>query len=134
MGFIILLIVITVICTGVGLLIWSFSSNFDILGGLFFGVGLVFSFVLLISVITAVWCNVGYKAFVYRNREVYNSLRYQLEYNLYDNDNDLGKKELYDQIQDWNSDLANGRAWTHDPWFGIFWTDAYDEFDYIELK
>lgn len=89
---------------------------------------------LMVMILVAVVNNVGYDGFVARNQAIYDSLTYQLENDLYDNDNDLGKKELYNQIQEWNKDLANGKAMTHDPWLGIFWIDAYDEFEFIELE
>lgn len=61
------------------------------------------------------------------------SLIYQMENNLYDNDNDLGKKELYDRITEWNTDLAYNKRIQNDFWVGIFYPDIYDEIDFIEL-
>lgn len=87
-----------------------------------------------IMILVAIVSNMGYNGFVAENQAIYDSLTYQLENDLYDNDNDLGKKELYNQIQEWNKDLAGGKAMTHDPWLGIFWIDAYDEFEFIELE
>ena len=78
--------------------------------------------------------NVGTAGLIALNQQRYESLTYQLENNLYDNDNDLGKKELYDQIQTWNEDLAEGKAMQHDIWVGAFYPNIYDEFDFIELK
>ena len=63
----------------------------------------------------------------------YEILTYQLENHLYDNDNDIGKKELYNQIQRWNEDLAEGKALQHDFWVGIFYSNIYDQFEFIEL-
>lgn len=63
----------------------------------------------------------------------YEILTYQLENNLYDNDNDLGKKDLYNQIQDWNEDLAKGKALQYNFWVGIFYPNIYDQFEFIEL-
>lgn len=39
--------------------------------------------------------NAGARGSIGAYKERYESLMYQLENNLYDNDNDLGKKELY---------------------------------------
>lgn len=83
---------------------------------------------------TAVDNLIGLNGKIAKNQQRYNSLVYQLENNLYDNDNDLGKKELYDQIQDWNEDLAEGKALQRDIWVGAFYPNIYDEFDFIELK
>lgn len=140
MGFIILCAVITVICVigfhiACEIPLYSALCDFKEAIAMTSLIGAVtFGFILLIAVIVAIAQNTGYKGFVARNQALYDSLTYQLENDLYDNDNDLGKKELYNQIEDWNKDLASGKAMTHDPWWGIFWIDAYDEFDFIELK
>lgn len=85
-------------------------------------------------VIIAIVANIGIKGQIAENEKRYESLVYQLENNLYDNDNDIGKKELYNQIQEWNEDLANGKALQHDIWVGIFYPNIYDHFEFIELK
>lgn len=68
------------------------------------------------------------------NQERYKSLTYQLENNLYDNDNDIGKKALYDEIREWNEDLAYYRAKQDNFWFGIFYPDIFDQFEFIPLE
>lgn len=86
--------------------------------------------VMLIFVIVN---NVGVEASIEANKQRYESLIYQAENNLYENDNDLGKKELVNQIQEWNEDLAIGKALQDDFWVGIFYADIYDEFDFIPM-
>ena len=73
-------------------------------------------------------------AMVAENHEKYKSLTYQLENNLYDNDNDIGKKALYDEIREWNEDLAYYREIQDDFWLGIFYPDVFDQFEFIEMK
>ena len=77
--------------------------------------------------------NVGVEASIEANKQRYESLVYQAENNLYENDNDLGKKELVNQIQEWNEDLASGKALQDDFWVGIFYADIYDEFGFIPM-
>lgn len=77
--------------------------------------------------------NVGAKAKIESNKQRYDSLVYQAENNLYENDNDLGKKEIANQIQEWNEDLARGKALQDDFWVGIFYADIYDEFNFIPM-
>ena len=69
-----------------------------------------------------------------QNNKRYESLTYQLENNLYDNDNDLGKYDLYNQVREWNEELAKGKANQYNFWYGIFYPNIYDNFDYIKLK
>lgn len=89
---------------------------------------------IVIMTISIVVNNSGISGLIAANQQRYESLVYQLENDIYDNDNDLGKKELYNQIQAWNEDLAKGKALQHDIWVGIFWPDIYDQFEFIELS
>ena len=67
------------------------------------------------------------------NRQRYDALVYQAEHNLYDNDNDLGKKEMVDQIQEWNEDLAYYQQTQDDLWIGFLYPNIYDQFEYIPM-
>ena len=69
-----------------------------------------------------------------KNQQRYNSLVYQLENNLYDNDNDLGKKELYEDIEEWNKDLAYYQKAQDDLWMGIFYPNIFDQFEFIKYE
>lgn len=69
-----------------------------------------------------------------QNNKKYESLTYQLENNLYDNDNDLGKKELYNEIREWNEDLAYYQNMQDNFWFGIFYPDMFDQFEFIDYE
>ena len=91
--------------------------------------GIAFVIMLIVVIVN----NVGVEASIEANKQRYESLIYQAENNLYENDNDLGKKELVNQIQEWNEDLARGKALQDDFWVGIFYADIYDEFDFIPM-
>ena len=92
-------------------------------------VGIAFAAMLIVVIVN----NVGIDASIEANKQRYESLIYQAENNLYENDNDLGKKELANQIQEWNEDLASGKALQDDFWVGIFYADIYDEFNFIPM-
>lgn len=61
-------------------------------------------------------------------------LEYQLENDLYDNDNDIGKKELYSEIEDYNSTVIKGKRMQRDFWYGIFYPNIYDCLEPIDYK
>ena len=91
--------------------------------------GIAFVVMLIVVIVN----NVGVEASIEANKQRYESLIYQAENNLYENDNDLGKKELVNQIQEWNENLARGKALQNDFWVGIFYADIYDEFNFIPM-
>ena len=89
---------------------------------------------VLFMLIAIVICHVGIEAEIEANKQRYDSLVYQAEARLYENDNDVGKKDLADQIQSWNEDLARGKALQNDFWVGIFIPNIYDEFEFIPMS
>ena len=109
---------------------WDDCSSWTVFCSIVSVLLVIIVFIMGICVIDT---HVGLEAKIASNQQVYNSLVYQLENDLYDNDNDLGKKELYNQIQEWNKDLAYYKHIQNDLWSGIFYSDIYDQFNYIEL-
>ena len=91
----------------------------------------IVSFVMLVVIIVK---NTNVDAYVAENQMRYEMLVYQYENDIYDNDNDLGKRDLMEDIQEWNEDLAYYRKAQDDFWVGIFHPNVYDQFEFIELK
>lgn len=67
-------------------------------------------------------------------QERYKIISYQLENDFYDNDNDIGKRELYEQIREWNENLAYRKKIQNNFWIGIFYPNIYENFEFIELQ
>lgn len=88
---------------------------------------------LVISAIGFATSYIGTDASIAKWETQYESLTYQLENNLYDNDNDIGKKELMDEIREWNEDLAYRKAIQRNFWVGIYYPNIYDNLEFIPL-
>ena len=63
----------------------------------------------------------------------YESLTFQYENNFYDNDNDIGKKELMDDILEDNRNVISGQCNKDNYWIGVFVPDFYDDLPIIDL-
>lgn len=88
---------------------------------------------LLISTIGLASAYIDADASVAKWETQYESLTYQLENNLYDNDNDIGKKELMNEIREWNEDLAYCKKIQRNFWVGIYYPNVYDNLEFIPL-
>ena len=91
-------------------------------------------FALLIEIVVLSANYIGVDGYVQRMNARHDMLVYQYENDIYDNDNDLGKRELIEDIQDWNEDLASRRENQDNAWIGIFIPDIYDQFEPIKLE
>lgn len=91
------------------------------------------AFVFLSVVVMAINF-IGVDGYIARMNTRYDMLTYQYENDVYDNDNDLGKRELIVDIQKWNEDLSALRERQDDFWIGIYIPNIYDQFEYIQLE
>ena len=91
-------------------------------------------FGIIASVVVLAINYIGIDGYIARMNTRYETLVYQYENDIYDNDNDLGKRELMVDIQNWNEDLSSRRERQRNFWIGIYIPNIYDQFEYIELK
>ena len=91
-------------------------------------------FGIIASVVVLAINYIGIDGYIARMNTRYETLVYQYENDIYDNDNDLGKRELMIDIQNWNEDLSSRRERQRDFWIGIYIPNIYDQFEPIELK
>lgn len=95
-----------------------------------------FSFTFLILTvlsIISVCANIGAEGKLASMQETRAALVYQLENDLYDNDNDLGKKELYNQIAGYNAEVAKGKKMSNNVFTYNLYPDIYDDLELIEF-
>lgn len=91
-------------------------------------------FGIITSVVVLAINYIGIDGYIAQMNTRYETLVYQYENDIYDNDNDLGKRELMVDIQNWNEDLSSRRERQRDFWIGIYIPNIYDQFEFIELK
>ena len=91
-------------------------------------------FGIIASVVVLAINYIGIDGYIAQMNTRYETLVYQYENNIYDNDNDLGKRELMVDIQNWNENLSSRRERQRDFWIGIYIPNIYDQFEFIELK
>ena len=125
----------TIIIMILGLLLFEILFGYDfeiscIISGVISGLAAI---ALFIEIIVLAVNYIGVDGYVQRMNTRYDMLVYQYENDIYDNDNDLGKRELIEDIQNWNEDLASRKENQDDVWIGIFIPDIYDQFEFIEL-
>ena len=127
-------IFVTVIC----LVIFIISSDkYDGAWDAINIISLVFLIALsLVSVClgaVSVIARAGADAYLASMQEKRIALVYQLENDIYDNDNDLGKKELYSEITEYNCDVAEGKIKQNNIWVYNLYCNVYDELELIEF-
>jgi hypothetical protein len=126
-------IFVILLIASIALIIWGDCIDYILqdIGGVFttiFGIVVV----VMLIIIGIEHTNVdGYAAKKNAQRE---ALVWQLENDIYDNDNDIGKYELMTEIREYNEGIASAREAQDNFWIGIFFADIYDQFELIPLE
>ena len=89
---------------------------------------------LLIMLIVLMCAYIGIDAQKATMSTTYESLVTQYENEYYENDNDVGKKELVKEIQEWNETITYRKIIQRNTWIGIFYPNIYDDYELIPLK
>ena len=91
--------------------------------------------VTLICLISGIILNYAYiDAETASYNEQYKSLMYQIENGMYNNVNEVGKKQLMDQVTKWNSDLVALKLQHNSFWINWFYPIDYDQFEFIPIE
>lgn len=126
-----LVLLLIVVCLGLAIYVEKRFGDYSVLFLVMAFISLIAAIIMLMVIIVK---NTNVDAYVAENQMRYEMLVYQYENDIYDNDNDLGKRDLMEDIQEWNEDLAYYRKAQDDFWVGIFYPNVYDQFEFIELK
>lgn len=104
------------------------SSIVGFIGTVIFGIVIVFSTIVIIN--ENVYSDSLYEKYTTRKA----TLEWRLEQDYTNNDNNLGATELYEEIQEYNEDLASAKANRANPWLKIYAGEYVDRLEPIELK
>lgn len=94
----------------------------------------IFAVVVVISLIDFVFDHGCKDAMVAEYQAKRDALVWQFENDVYDNDNDLGKRELMEDIRIFNEDIARKKITQDNFWIGIYIPDIYDQIEMIDLN
>ena len=111
----------------------KFSNLWDVITSISIVLTVLFFIISAVLGVIAISASVGSESYLASMQEKRNALVYQLENDLYDNDNDLGKKELYSEIIEYNCDVAKGKIMQDNIWVYNLYADVYDDLELIEF-
>lgn len=118
----------------ISLVIFYKTSDRYLINAICFTLVLLATIAIVVSLIIMGINYIGVDGYIAKMNTRYDALVYQYENDIYDNDNDLGKRELMKDIQSWNEDLAANRERQDDFLIGIYWPNIYNQFEFIQLK
>lgn len=111
------------------------SANREKIGTIATGVLIGAAVVVIIMLMALMIIHIDAPAEFARKQAEYEALSWEVSNDIYAADDDvLGRKELYNQVREWNKSVAGCKAKANDFWIGIFVPDYYNNLQLIELK
>lgn len=89
---------------------------------------------IIVMLVVLIANNVGVDGQIAGYHARYNAITYQLNCVAGDPSIYYDGRELWEDVQEWNEDLAYNKANQDDFWIGIFIPNIYDEFDFFNLS
>lgn len=123
-----------ILAIGIVIYIVSYDRDCDALTVIGISTFVVGCIAVVISIIVMLCSYTGVDGYIAASNARHDALVYQYENDIYDNDNDLGKRELIEDIQNWNEDLARYKENQDDFWIGIYIPNIFDQFEFIEFE
>ena len=123
-----------ILAIGIVIYIVSHDRDCDVLTVIGMSTTVVGSIAVVVSIIIMLCSYAEVDGYIAASNARHDALVYQYENNIYDNDNDLGKRELIEDIQNWNEDLARYKENQDNFWIGIYIPNIYDQFEFIKLE
>lgn len=126
-----LLFIFSLLAAIIGFIVLGLSHNdfLDTIGTIFFGVGLLVAFFMMLMIIPE---HVGVSATIAKNRIEYESLceRQELISSEYE---DVSKSDVIKDIAEWNKQVYSYKHWAYNPWTSWFYSKKIaDSMEMIE--
>ena len=139
---------LAILIIGIGLIVigyidWDYEKNklFDFLydndDTLKFigGITTFISGFIMIIMITILCCMyIGIDARVEQSKETFDAITYKVESGACRDEFGLLNKEVIDEIQSWNESIIYNQKMQNDFWVGVFYPNAYDQFETIDYE
>ena len=109
---------------------YGLRKNFEIIGIIGLAIGIL---TVSVSIIIFLLCYIPAQADLESYEVERASLVYQYENDFYNNDNDIGKRELMSEIQKYNQDLVRHKRLQRNFWVGIYYPNIYDKLKPIDI-
>ena len=114
------LFIITVVAAIIGFIVMNLTDDeaFGMVGAVFFGVGAIVAFFMMLMIITE---HVGVSATIAENQIEYESLceRQELISSEYE---DVSKSDVIKDIAEWNKEVYSYKHWANNPWTSWFYS------------
>ena len=126
-----LLFIFALLAAIIGFIVYALTDNEAAvtIGGIFFGVGAIVAFLMMLIIITE---HVGVSATIAENQIEYESLceRKELISSEYE---DVSKSDVIKDIAEWNKDAYSYKHWAYNPWTSWFYSKKIaDSMEMIE--